>query len=453
MRKYSILFLLASVFVYQPVASQNFETADEAVGNMRIGWNLGNTLDSNSGSTSNMWIEAWTDKKPENYETAWGQPITTRELIHMFKEAGFNAIRVPVTWYPHYGNVDVKVGPNSNGDWVGTWNIDTWSGYEIDSQWMARVKEVVDYVIDEGMYCIINVHHDTGDGTTSWIRADENAYEKYKERFETLWTKIAIEFRDYGERLLFEGYNEMLDGYGSWCFASFNAPGNFNAASSQSSYNALNNFAQSFVDAVRATGGNNEERNLVVTTYGACNGLGSWNSHLKDPLTNMKLPNDEAQNHIIFEVHAYFDIVNLSQAKSDIKFMVSALKKNLVKKGAPVIIGEWGSMTDSGNAAYDQNIAEFARYFVEETHKANMVGFYWMTLSDGDDRKVPRWSNETLKEAIVKGYYGDEGYTDSEILIYDDNSNEKIFNLQGISVDEPSKQSIYIKGRKKYLQK
>ena len=82
-------------------AQAEFETAHEAVGNMQLGWNLGNTLDSNSGDVNNMWIEAWTNRKPADYETAWGQPVTKPELMKMFKEAGFNAIRVPVTWYPH----------------------------------------------------------------------------------------------------------------------------------------------------------------------------------------------------------------------------------------------------------------------------------------------------------------------------------------------------------------
>lgn len=82
-------------------ASDEFESATEAVSNMRVGWNLGNTFDSNSGDTQNMWIEHWTDRSPSAYETSWGQPVTKPELIKMMKEAGFNAIRVPVTWYPH----------------------------------------------------------------------------------------------------------------------------------------------------------------------------------------------------------------------------------------------------------------------------------------------------------------------------------------------------------------
>ena len=130
----------------QPVdsipATEEWELASESVRNMGTGWNLGNTLDSNSGNADNMWIEAWSARTPKDYETAWGQPETTRELIHMFKEAGFGAIRVPVTWYPHMGTVTVSGAK---------WDMGTWTGYDIDPVWMARVKEVVGFVLEEDM--------------------------------------------------------------------------------------------------------------------------------------------------------------------------------------------------------------------------------------------------------------------------------------------------------------
>ena len=88
--------------------SGEWESAASAVRNMGAGWNLGNTLDTNSGDITNMWLEAYSDRSPTAYETGWGQPVTTRALIHMFKEAGFNAIRVPVTWYPHMGTLEVS---------------------------------------------------------------------------------------------------------------------------------------------------------------------------------------------------------------------------------------------------------------------------------------------------------------------------------------------------------
>jgi aryl-phospho-beta-D-glucosidase BglC (GH1 family) len=214
-----------------PDVTDPFESAAEAVLNMGAGWNLGNTLDTNSGDTNNMWIEAWTSRTPKDYETSWGQPETTRELIHMFKEAGFGVIRVPVTWYPHMGTITLH---DQN-----KWNPATWTGTTVDPQWMARVKEVVDYVINEGMYCILNVHHDTGSAPTAWIRASEDGFNAAKDRYEVLWQQIAITFKDYGEKLLFESYNEMLDQYDSWCFASFAAPGNYDADVARGAYNAI----------------------------------------------------------------------------------------------------------------------------------------------------------------------------------------------------------------------
>mgnify|MGYP002619880299 CR=1 FL=1 len=382
---------------------EGYETALSAVANMRIGWNLGNTLDTHSGSVDNMWLEKG-NRSVTSYETGWGQPVTTRELIHMFKRAGFNAIRVPVTWYPHYGAVVL----NSEG----IWDKSKWAGYGINKQWMARVKEIVDYVIDEGMYCILNVHHDTGAASTTWLVAEVQEYENYKTRFETLWEKIATEFKDYGDHLLFEGYNEMLDTYNSWCFASFATPNQYDASVANSAYNAINKYAQSFVDVVRSTGGNNAYRNLIVTTYGACCGEGSWNDHLVDPLKNMKLPTDQTSGHLIFEVHSYPSIKDLNTVKASINDMINKLQTHLVSKGAPVIFGEWGpSGIDSDDyTKLHDNLMAFAQYFVEKAKDAGMGTFYWMGLSSEADRSVPRWTQGDLKDAIVKGYYGDDGY-------------------------------------------
>ena len=403
--------------------SSGYETSWSAVANMRLGWNLGNTLDSNSGDTSNMWIEKWSDRSPSSYETAWGQPVTTRELIHMLKESGFNAIRVPVTWYPHYGNVIINDL---------SWDKSSWTGYDINSAWMSRVKEVVEYVLSEGMYCILNVHHDTGASTTAWLVADESSYLNAKYRFETLWTKIATEFKDYGDRLLFEGYNEMLDPYNSWCFSSFGTSSGYNSSVASSAYSAINKFAQSFVNTVRATGGNNSNRNLIVCTYGACCGEGNWNSHLTDPLTNMNLPSDAIKDHIIFEVHSYPDISNLNYVKESINTMLTRLDTYLVKKGAPVIFGEWGP-SDSNEDAYHNyhdNLLSFATYFVEHAKAAGIGTFYWMGLTDGSDRSVPRWSQEDLKDAIVKGYYGEGGYTPT---LKGDVNHDGILNVSDVT--------------------
>lgn len=391
------------------VSAQEFESATSAVANMRVGWNLGNTLDANSGATDNMWIEKRSQRKTSDYETAWGQPVTTEALIKMFKEAGFNAIRVPVTWYPHMG---VQVNDIN-------WNLPAWSPTQVDAAWMARVKEIVDYVVNNGMYCIINVHHDTGEATTAWLRASTANYNKYKDTYEDLWKQIATEFKDYDGHLLFEGYNEILDDYGSWCFASFAASGQYDASSATDSYKAVNLYAQSFVNAVRATGGNNTTRNLIVNSYGSCCGSGNWNQHLLEPLANLEYPNDETKNHIIFQLHYYPSIKDLSWAKTECNAMLKSIKEILQPK-APVIFGEWGSAndavanTDDYNTSYKQNKIDFARYFVEKCKEAGIATFYWMMLSDGADRENLKWTMPDLKDAIIKGYYGNAGYTSIE---------------------------------------
>ena len=197
-----ILLLVCSAMVCTSIHAASFETAKDAVKNMGVGWNLGNTLDAADAS------KTWTTT--EQHETCWGQPVTKPELLKMMKEAGFGAIRVPVTWYQEMDK-DGKV----------------------KDAWMNRVKEVVDYVIDNGMYCIINVHHDTGDGK-QWLHASTTTYNNVKAKYEYLWKQIAEKFKDYDQKLLFEAYNEMLDDNNHW-----NEPG------SNDGYRAINSYAKS----------------------------------------------------------------------------------------------------------------------------------------------------------------------------------------------------------------
>lgn len=411
MKKRMTIALLSTLCLTALAA--DIETATTAVANMKVGWNLGNTLDSNSGDVNNMWIEAWSQRTPEDYEQAWGQPVTKPELIKMFKQAGFNAIRVPVTWYPHMEATFSSVKWNNATNSLTRWEYESDPiGSNIQATWMARVHEVVDYVISQGMYCILNVHHDTGAANTVWLVASMADYNKQKERFEAVWKQIAEEFKDYDDHLLFEGYNEMLDSYDSWCFSSFATASNYNASVASDAYAAINSYAQSFVNAVRSTGGNNASRNLIVSTYGACCGSGTWSTHLQDPLKEMTLPTDGVSNHLIFEVHTYLDVKNLTSAKNEVNQTIRDLKSNLVQKGAPVIFGEWGTTTDNAYENYRSNMLAFARYFVEQAKANGMATFYWMGLSDGEHRSVPEFNQTDLRDAIIKGYYGESGYSD-----------------------------------------
>lgn len=366
-----------------PAKATDFETATVAVQNMGVGWNLGNTLEANSQTITDVTNDNYWGQQDLSSETCWGQYVTKPELLKMLKDAGFGAIRVPVTWYNHM---------DKDGN--------------VDAAWMARVKEVVDYVVNQGMYCILNVHHDTGadgDRFKSWIKADADNYTANKSRYEKLWTQIAEEFKEYDQTLLFEGYNEMLDANNSW-----------NYAKTSTAYDAINSYADSFVSAVRATGGNNAQRNLVITTYCAANGYGSWDSHLKDPLTKLNNP-ENTSNHIIFEVHAYPNIESgtIASVKADVDGMISLLKEKLVSKGAPVIVGEWGTsnVDKTGETDYDvrrEKLFEFATYFVQKCKENNIGTFYWMGLTDGLSRFFPAFSQADLAKTLLQAYYGSE---------------------------------------------
>lgn len=393
-RLLTISMIAASVATMQ---AQSFETAQEAVTNMGVGWNLGNTLEAHAKKPNPDLDSYWGQEGLES-ENDWGQPNTKPEVFKMMKEAGFGAIRIPVTWYNHM---------DKDGN--------------VNAEWMARVKQVVDYALAEGLYCIINVHHDTGadeaGAHVSWIKAEGANYDKNKSKFEKLWLQIATKFKDYDQRLLFESYNEMLDKYSSWNFATSNKSGGYNETEAMDAYKAINDYAQSFVNVVRGTEGNNGVRNLVVNTYGACCG-GKWGSNElpMGPIREMKLPEDVTPNHLIFQIHSYPGLKpnNLATIKSQVTTMMSDLKTILAAKGAPVIVGEWGTLDDDSDVNYNNNKAnylEFCKHFVTEAKNNGIITFYWMGLSDGSNRSLPVFHQPDLAETIVKAYRGStEGY-------------------------------------------
>lgn len=304
----------------------------EIINNINAGWNLGNTLDSNGD-----WITQYSEGTPKDFETAWGNPQTTKQMIDSVKEAGFNAVRVPVTWSQH---------------------IDDSNGYKINAEWMARVKETVDYVIDNDMYCILNVHHDVGG--ESWLKASDANVTANTEKFTALWTQIANEFADYDNRLMFEGFNEILDENNNWVY-----PG-------KSAGDAVNKLNQMFVDTVRKTGGNNPDRCIIVNTYAA----GTGGAQLDD----FVIPTDTTENALMVEVHYYSpgsycteiskdgnaqSIWTENGGKSLIDGTLLNLYNHFTSKGVPVIIGEFGA----ANKDNESDRAEWAGYIVENAKK------------------------------------------------------------------------------------
>ena len=296
---------------------------------IEIGWNLGNTLDSCSGSEFGK-------NEGLSSETAWGNPKTTQEMIDLVKDSGFNAVRVPVTWHNHMD-----------------------SDYVIDPEWMDRVQEVVDYVVNNDMYCIINVHHDTG--AEGWLRASDTNLEENKVAFTAIWKQISARFADYDEHLLFEGFNEILNDANEWVNPDNRA------------VEVVNELNQLFVDTVRASGGNNEERVLIVNTY--CAG---GNSQVTKGFV---LPADPAENSLVVEAHIYqpYDFTaeeypeKITWDKASVDSYLKNMYVSFVQKGIPVIVGEFGCV-DKGNAKARQ---AWAKYYVETCRDYGIKCFWW----------------------------------------------------------------------------
>ena len=329
-----------------------------------LGYNLGNTLDS--------WpVGSWWDpatKSPTDWEQGWGQPITTPEIINAIAEKGFNVIRVPVTWGPHM---------DAEGN--------------VDGAWMARVKEVVDMVLNAGCYCIVNAQHDTGSAETAWLIADMDIYPTASPRFKNLWTQIATAFRDYGDHLLFEAFNEIL-------YVNSNAGWTPPSAGS-SCYEAIRRYHQDFVDAVRATGGNNAYRNLVVNPYAGGNS--------QVVLDEMAVPTDIHANHILMSVHSYdpynfcndngeWSIFTFNQECTDeIDAVCARLFKRAGEMGVPAFFGEFGAIDGKKNPA---ERIKYAKYMRQKFSQYSTTGLWWMGLID---RNTLIWTESEIVDALT----------------------------------------------------
>jgi len=309
----------------QALSGDTLKNADtEAIlEDMGLGWNLGNSLDATGGSGLDT-------------ETSWSNPKTTQALIDKAKSLGFNTVRVPVSW-----------GKHVSGD-----------NYTIDSAWLARVKEVVDYCYKNDMYVILNIHHDTkssasASGAGYYPRS--SAYSSSEKFVTSVWSQAAEYFKDYDYHLIFETLNEpRLIGTGyEWWFSKWNIPSEVKDA-----IDCINKLNQKAVDTIRATGSNNRGRLIMCPGYDA--------SIDGATVSGFKLPTDISgnKNRIAVSVHAYSPYnfaMNVdtskgatstysSSIKDELQNLFSTLKSNFRDKGIPVVIGEFGS-TDKNNTA------------------------------------------------------------------------------------------------------
>lgn len=323
------------------------EDAISFVNSMKIGWNLGNTFD------------AYTDVNKDNemaYETEWCKVATTKEMIDGVKAAGFETIRIPVSWHNH-------VSDDGN--------------YTISEAWMNRVQEVVDYAMDNDMYVIINIHHDN---STSYMYPSQEYMEQSKAYVSSIWSQVAVRFADYDEHLIMEGLNEpRLVGTGNEWWLDFNRQECVQAVQ------CINELNQLFVNTVRSLGGNNANRYLLVPGYaGSLQGV--TNEYFELPRDI-----DGNQNKILVEVHGYTPQNFALQAPgeagstdrwsaddtastSGIDNMMDTLYECYVKNGIGVVIDEFGARDKGGNI---QARADFASYYVAAARARGITCCWW----------------------------------------------------------------------------
>jgi endoglucanase len=330
-----------------------------------IGWNLGNALESCNGATSAS-------------ETLWGNPATTKALIEVVNLAGFTTVRIPAAWSRY---------------------IEDQKTYKLKDSWLARVSEVIGYVIDNGMYAIVNIHWDGG-----WLE-EHPTYADQKNvtaKLSALWKQIATYLNGFDEHLLFAGANEIRSGYGN--------PTAENLEVHQS-------YLQTFVDTVRSTGGNNAYRNLIIQGY---------RTDIQLTVNNLKLPKDSIIGRLFVEVHYYdpWDFTGeggnvyvwgkefsgdphvSSWGQEDwVDQAFALLKTSFVEKGVPVIIGEYSAMY---RASLTGN--ELTKHIRSRNHFFNNV------------------TQVALKDGITPIYWDNGNVGDKGNGLFDRKTNTIVFN-------------------------
>jgi endoglucanase len=311
---------------------------------MGVGWNLGNSLEAMGPGD----------------ETAWGNPVVTQAFIDAVNAAGFDTIRIPVAWSDFSNPADLT----------------------IDSSWFNRVEEVASYALEADMYVIMNEHWDGG-----WL--NHPTYDRQDDlnhRLSVMWTQIATHFRDYDHRLLFAGTNEVLmeNGY---------------TTPTEEYYTVQNSFNQTFVDAVRATGGNNVDRYLVVQGF---------NTNIDHTVSFVRIPEDSAIDRLLLEVH-YYDPYQFTLDGDRESFasqwgeratdpeetagwgdedwadaQLDKMKTHFIDQGVGVILGEYGVISRMGISDHEDYRVYWNEYITRSAIKHGLVPIYWDNGATGD---------------------------------------------------------------------
>ncbi|MDG0855136.1 glycoside hydrolase family 5 protein [Roseateles puraquae] len=298
---------------------------------MGTGWNLGNSLEATGG------------------ETAWGNPPATQALLDAVKAAGFRTVRIPVAW-KQYANADD----------------------EISARWMSRVAEVVGYAQRAGLFAMINLHWDGG-----WMQPTRARQAEANRRITRFWTQIGRRFQDHDDTLLFAGTNEVM------------VEGDYSPPKPE--YVAVQNgFNQTFVDAVRATGGNNATRHLIVQGF---------NTNIDHTIAHAVMPRDTVRDRLMMEVHYYdpyeFTLDEKSAiwqwgaaardakatapwgdaAHADAQFR--KMKARFIDRGIPVILGEFGAIRREDRPGAEAYRIAWNRHIARSARAHGLVPVYW----------------------------------------------------------------------------
>jgi endoglucanase len=346
--------------------------ATAAVAAMNLGWNLGNSLDCNDASKSDTAVE-----------TAWGNPVVTADLIQAVASAGFGAVRIPVTWIGRFG-----AAPD----------------YTLSATFINRVEQVVKYVLDQNLYAIINIHHDGGyNASGEWLKLvdDKNQVTaantaQVKAQFTKLWAQIADHFKNYDHHLIFESMNEVMVDY---------------KTPQPAYYAGINGLNQAFVDTVRATGGNNPGRCLIVPGY---------NTNIDFTVAGFVTPKDTSAGKLILSDHYYDPMafagdatthtwgtgnpgIDKSGQEDFVSAQVAKLKTTFIDKGLPMIWGEYGAVNQAG---YENYRRYYMEYVTKAAHDAGIAPFVWDNGSTGSGKDafgfMSRKDNTVLYPTILE---------------------------------------------------
>nr|WP_299074457.1 glycoside hydrolase family 5 protein [uncultured Allomuricauda sp.] len=325
----------------------------EIVAEMKTGWNLGNSLD----------VEG-----PD--ETFWGNPVTTKSMIDEVSKRGFNTLRVPVTWSFHQG-----VAPN----------------YTVEESWLDRVEEVVNYGRANDMYVIINVHHDD-----PWIIPTYEKGDEVKDRLSKLWTQIANRFKNYSDYVIFETLNEPR---------YENTPEEWSGGTAEGR-DMVNQYHKVSLDAIRATGGNNNFRQIMISTYAA--------STIPMVMDDLIIPNNDPRT--IISLHSYFPFPftlegtdntwGTDEDKAQLAAEMDRIKTKFVDNGKAVVLGEWSS----GNQNNLEDRLDHASYYAQAAADRGFANIWWDNGNTGVsndglaifDRQTLTWPFGEIADIIVQ---------------------------------------------------